>query len=78
MGVFYEQMRDITHAAPRPVPQSEDRFAAQVALLLKQVVQDEPLIRGEHAGSQCLLRFDLHPTGRVACQGLLLLNEPPT
>src|SRR5438874_6844496 len=51
MGVFYEQVRDITHAAPRPVPQSEDGFAAQVALLLKQVVQDEPLIRGEHAGS---------------------------
>src|SRR5947209_18479587 len=76
MGVFYEQMRDITHAAPRPVPQSEDGFAAQVALLLKQSVQDEPLVRGEHTWSQCLLRFDLHPTGRVACQGLLLLNEP--
>src|SRR5947199_9037591 len=76
MGVFYEQVRDITHAAPRPVPQSEDGFAAQVALLLKQSVQDEPLVRGEHTWSQCLLRFDLHPTGRVACQGLLLLNEP--
>src|SRR6266567_992581 len=76
MGVFYQQVRYITHAAPGPVPQSEDRFAAQVALFLEQIVQDEPLVRGEYAGSQGLLRFDLHPTGRVACQSLLLLNEP--
>src|SRR6266487_2416778 len=76
MGMFHQQVRDITHAASSPVPQGEDGFSPQVTFLLKQIEQDEPLVWGEHPWSQGLLRFDLHPTGGVACQGLLLLNEP--
>src|SRR5437667_6294395 len=48
MRVFYEQVRDITHAAPRPVAQSEDGLPAQVSFLLKQVVQNEPLVWGQN------------------------------
>src|SRR2546423_15156846 len=36
MGAFYEQMPDITHPAPPPVPQTEDGLAAQSPSLPKQ------------------------------------------
>jgi hypothetical protein len=76
MGMFHQQVRHIAHAASGPVSQSEDGFAAQIVLLLKEIAQDEPLVWRQDAGSQRLLRFDLHPTGGDACQSLLLLNEP--
>src|SRR5215472_18331714 len=75
MRVFHQQVRHIAHPAPSPIPQGEDCFAAQVARFLQELAQDKPLVWGQDARSQHLLRFDLHPTRRVACEGMLLLNE---
>ena len=37
MGVSHQQVRHIAHAASGPVPQGEDRFAAQVARFLQEL-----------------------------------------
>jgi hypothetical protein len=58
MGMFHQQVRHIAHAASGPVSQSEDGFAAQIVLLLKEIAQDEPLVWRQDVGSQRLLRFD--------------------
>ena len=69
-------MRDVAHAASRPVPQCKDGFATQVSILFDECTQDKPLIQRQDTGSKRLLRLDLYPTRRVSPQDLFLFNQP--
>src|SRR2546430_16143323 len=51
MRVFHQEVCRIAHTASGPVSQGEDGLPAQVSFLLKQGVQDEPLVWGQNAWS---------------------------
>jgi hypothetical protein len=78
MGMLHQQVRNIAHTTPCPVPQRKERCSTQVISFLDQITQDQPLIWFEEARSKLLLCLDVDPAGRIAFQGFLFVNQPLT
>src|SRR5215472_15975199 len=65
MSMLQQEVCNITHTTPRPIPEREQRFSPQIVCLFDQGLEKSTLLFREDTWGQDLLGWDFYTSGRI-------------